>query len=211
MAKTDRRLERGVSTRERILDAAITLIATGGQSAATQRSVADLAGVSLASITYHFPSAKELLVSAMRRAAGIANARLQENEDRILSGEISLEDVTVEYIEDHRSGEFAAGIAAMELSMAAVRDPELRDSGEANIEALRSLYEPLVTAGGLDEAAAAAFTGLLFLELGSNREPGSEDTRRRVRTMIEVFGLEQGLERRRQAHRPGAPPTGGDS
>lgn len=199
MARSDGRLERGVTTRERILDAAIDLIATGGQSAATQRNVAEEAGVSLASITYHFPSAKELLVAAMRRAAGIAIARLQENENRLLAGESTLEEITVEYIESHRSGEFAAGIVAMELSMAAVRDPELRDSGEANIEALRSLYEPLVTAPGMGEAAAAAFTGLLFLELGSNREPGSEDTRRRVRTMIDVFGLQDGLERRRRS------------
>jgi AcrR family transcriptional regulator len=211
MAKVDGRLERGVTTRERILDAAIELIANGGQSAATQRSVADLAGVSLASITYHFPSAKELLVAAMRRAAGIANARLQEDEDRVLAGEISLEDVTVEYIEIHRSGEFAAGIVAMELSMAAVRDPDLRDSGEANIEALRAGYEQLVAAPGMDEAAAAAFTGLLFLELGSNREPNSEQTRRRVRTMIDVFGLQAGVERRRRALGKGGAARGSDS
>ncbi|BDZ48839.1 hypothetical protein GCM10025867_10800 [Frondihabitans sucicola] len=199
MVKTDGRLERGVLTRERILDAAIEMIAKGGQAAATQRNVAEEAGVSLASVTYHFSTAKELLIAAMRRAAGIAITRIQANESRILAGELSLEDATVEYIAIHRSGEFAAGIVAMELSMAAVRDPELRDSGEANIEALRSSYEQFLPVSGLDDAAAAAFTGLLFLELGSNRSADSDETRRRVRTMIDVFGLADGVERHRRS------------
>ena len=199
MVKVDGRLERGTSTRERILDAAIEIIAKGGQSAATQRTVAEQAGVSLASITYHFPTAKELLVAAMRRAAGIAVAHIEAMGERVLAGEISLVDVTLEYIEIHRSGAFAAGLVAMELQMAAVRDPELRDSGEANIESLRSSYEQLVDSPGLDEAAAAAFTGLLFIELGSNREADSAETRNRVRTMIDLFGLEDGIERRRRA------------
>jgi DNA-binding transcriptional regulator YbjK len=199
MVKVDGRLERGISTRERILDAAIEVIARGGQSAATQRTVADQAGVSLASITYYFATAKELLTAAMRRAAGIAVAYIEAMEGRVISGEISLEDATVEYIEIHRNGQFAAGLVAMELQMAAVRDPELRDSGEANIESLRASYEPVVAAPGLDRAAAAAFTGLLFIELGSNREANSADTRLRVRTMIDLFGLEEGIERRRRA------------
>lgn len=198
MTRTDGRLERGTTTRERILNAAIDLIASGGQSAATQRSVAEAAGVSLASVTYHFGTAKELLVAAMRRAAGIATARVAENGERILAGEISFEDSTVDYIELHRTGEFAAGIVALELSMAAVRDPELRSSGEDNIEALRASFEDQVSRPGLDDAAAAAFTGLLLLELGSNHSSDSEQTRTRVRNLMEVFDLDAGIERARR-------------
>lgn len=198
MVKVDRRFERGISTRERILDAAIDVIARGGASAATQRVVAEAAGVSLASVTYHFASAKELIVSAMRRAAGIAVTHLAAMDEEIISGRLSLEDATVQYIDAHRTGEFAAGIVALELSMAAVRDPDLRASDEDNIEALRANYAPLVSAPGHDEAAAAAFTGLLLLELGSTREPNSEETRRRVRALLDLFDLEAGVERERR-------------
>lgn len=62
--KQDGRLERGRARRELLLDAAVAVIATGGSGTLTHRAVAAEAGVSLASVTYHFPSADEL-----RRAA----------------------------------------------------------------------------------------------------------------------------------------------
>jgi AcrR family transcriptional regulator len=197
MIKVDGRMERGNLTRERILDAAISLIARGGVGAATQRCVADRAGVSLACTTYHFPTAQELVVAAMRRAAGMATARLAETQEAIIAGLVSLEDATVDYIESKRSGEFAAGVVALELSIAAVRDPALRSSGEANIEALRALFERLVAVEGQERAAAYAFTGHLLLELGSNRVPASEETRASVRELIGIFGLDQGVRRER--------------
>lgn len=198
MVRADGRLERGVSTRERILDATIEVMAKGGAGAAKQRVVAEAAGVSLASVTYHFATAKELIVAAMRRAAGVATTHLAELDEAIVSGHLSLEDATVQYIEAHRTGDFPAGIVALELSMAAVRDPELRSSGEDNIEALRANYAPLVSLPGHDDAVAAAFTGLLLLELGSNRDPDGDETRRRIRTLIDVFDLESGVERERR-------------
>lgn len=198
MVRTDGRLERGISTRERILDATIEVMAKGGASAARQRVVAEMAGVSLASVTYHFATARELIVAAMRRAAGIATTHLAELDEAIVSGNLDLEDAIVQYIAVHRTGDFPAGIVALELAMAAVRDPELRSSGEDNIEALRANYAPLVSLPGHDDAAAAAFTGLLLLELGSNRNPDSYETRRRIRALIDVFALESGIERERQ-------------
>jgi AcrR family transcriptional regulator len=201
MARIDGRLERGTSTRERILDAAIELIAAHGLSGATQRNVAELAGVSLANVTYHFRSAKDLLVAAMRRAAGISVARQATAEVQMMSGEKTLEDITIEYIRDHRSGAFPAGVVALELSMAAVRDPDLRSSAEDNIDALRSAlratYGSELDEAGVDGVAAAAFTGLLLTELGSNRDPGSDETRRRVRTLIELLGLQVRVDRLR--------------
>lgn len=58
--KPDGRLERGRARRELLLDAAVAVIATNGSGLLTHRAVAAEAGVSLASVTYHFPGIAEL-------------------------------------------------------------------------------------------------------------------------------------------------------
>ena len=55
------RQKRAEITREKICNAAIRLLGRGGGNAVTHRAVADLAGVSLASTTYHFKDKEELL------------------------------------------------------------------------------------------------------------------------------------------------------
>lgn len=187
--RTDGRLERGVQTRERILDAAIELIAADGSSAATQRAVAARAEVSLASITYHFPSARDLIAAAMRRASGLAVAWLAEKESDLFEGRVSLEDFTVGYIEAHRSGSFPAGIVALELSLAAVHEPDLRSADEDNMTAVEGILFRLLPDEAKARAASRAFTGLLLIELGSNRDPGGPETRAIIRTLFEVFGF----------------------
>lgn len=188
--RTDGRLERGVQTRQRILDAAIELIAEGGVAAATQRAVAARAEVSLASITYHFPSARDLIIAAMRRASGLAVVWLAEKERDLFEGRISLEDFTVEYIEAHRSGAFPAGVVALELSLAAVHEPDLRSADEDNMTAVGDIMYRLLPDRAKAQAASRAFTGLLIVELGSNRDPRSPETRAIIRTLFEVFGFE---------------------
>ncbi|MCW4457679.1 TetR/AcrR family transcriptional regulator [Microbacterium sp. MPKO10] len=195
MGRTDGRLERGMQTRERILDAAIEIIAEGGAGAATQRMVAARAEMSLASITYHFPSARELIIAAMRRASGLAVTWLAERQSHMLTDRDSLEDFTVDYISAHRSGAFPAGIVALELSLAAVHEPDLRSADEDNMAALESFLFKLLSDNDKARAAARAFTGLLLIELGSNREPGSEETRRTIRTLHDVFGFESPPQR----------------
>ena len=118
-------------------------------------------------------------------------------QEEIIAGRISLEDATLDYIESHRSGSFAPGLAALELSMAAVRDPELRASDEDNMTALETLYSPLLNDARRERAAAQAFTGLLLIELGSTRTSHCNETREAVRGMIEVFDLERAVARAR--------------
>jgi TetR/AcrR family transcriptional regulator, cholesterol catabolism regulator len=60
---TDRERER----RERILDAAVDRAGVGGYARVHMRDVAELAGVSLATIYRHFPSKVHLLVRALER------------------------------------------------------------------------------------------------------------------------------------------------
>ncbi len=51
-------------TRERILEAVLTIAVSDGMRAVRHRAVAEQAGVSLGSTTYHFSSIEELIISA---------------------------------------------------------------------------------------------------------------------------------------------------
>jgi TetR/AcrR family transcriptional regulator, regulator of biofilm formation and stress response len=66
--KPDGRLERGRARRQLLLDAAVAVIATDGAGLLTHRAVAARAGVSLASVTYHFPGIAELRQAAFDHA-----------------------------------------------------------------------------------------------------------------------------------------------
>ena len=56
----DGRLARGAARRELLLDAAARVVSERGSAALTHRAVAAEAGVSLASVTYHFASVADL-------------------------------------------------------------------------------------------------------------------------------------------------------
>jgi DNA-binding transcriptional regulator YbjK len=66
--ESDGRLKRGRARRELLLDAAVAVIASGGARQLTHRAVASQAGVSLASVTYHFPSIADLRSAAFGHA-----------------------------------------------------------------------------------------------------------------------------------------------
>jgi AcrR family transcriptional regulator len=65
-------------SRRRILDAALELVGEGGPDRITHRSVAERAGISLGSTTYHFGSREELIRAAFRRYLAEAKVMLSE-------------------------------------------------------------------------------------------------------------------------------------
>ncbi|MFI9002372.1 TetR/AcrR family transcriptional regulator [Streptomyces sp. NPDC053541] len=109
--------------RERIVDAALRVVARAGIAGLSHRTAAAEADVPLGSTTYHFASLDELLVAALRRVNGTFGARLRQGP------EIAAPDL-------------AAGLAALlgewlaadrtgveleyELYLAALRRPALR-------------------------------------------------------------------------------------
>ena len=62
-----RRTEPG--RRDRLIDMTLEIIADHGLAGATYRTIADLAGVPLGSMTYHFPNREELVFAAFERFA----------------------------------------------------------------------------------------------------------------------------------------------
>jgi AcrR family transcriptional regulator len=68
---------------ERILDAALTLLARGGISAVSMRAVAREAGVSLGLVNYHYADKTRLIAAALRR--------IEEQDIAIIEPDPSLE------------------------------------------------------------------------------------------------------------------------
>ncbi|SMO86973.1 TetR/AcrR family transcriptional regulator [Paracoccus laeviglucosivorans] len=76
MTKTKRRYD--PDRRDRIIDAALDVIAEHGIAGMTHRRVAERADVPLGSTTYHFAGIDDLLVEAFRRFSHQAAARYSE-------------------------------------------------------------------------------------------------------------------------------------
>jgi AcrR family transcriptional regulator len=66
--RTDQRREAGQRTRDRLLAAAVELLAQGGQQGVTLREITDLAGANVAAVSYHFGSLKALCDAAIEHA-----------------------------------------------------------------------------------------------------------------------------------------------
>ncbi|WP_449060716.1 TetR/AcrR family transcriptional regulator [Planomonospora algeriensis] len=111
--------------RDRLIDAALTVIAERGVAATTHREIARVADVPLGSMTYHFASLEEVLIEAFTRhaesAARVFDERLGAARDR----ETAIEAV-VTLVSDDLLGSPHDLVLAVELYGAAARNPALK-------------------------------------------------------------------------------------
>lgn len=145
--------ERSRQRREALLDAAIRVFAEGGIRAVTHRAVAAEADLPLAATTYYFSSIDELVREALRHHVANFIASFEQLPDVSMDGEgLKDLDVGTQIVE----AVFAIrdlDSSALELSvyLHAARDPELRESACAGIEALEAfIAEALKQAGVLE-------------------------------------------------------------
>ncbi|GIF72171.1 TetR/AcrR family transcriptional regulator [Asanoa siamensis] len=146
--------------RQRILDAAIEVIAEHGVAGTTHRLIAAAADVPLGSLTYHFAGLDQLLAQAFTRLAERLSRAYAAHFDGVRD-----RDGLVEAVTDmvHGNAGAAAGEWAVsyELYLAALRDPALRSVTEEWMRTSRTVLERFVdpdTARGLD----ALIEGLLM-------------------------------------------------
>ena len=123
-------------TRERILRATVDLIGGEGVPAVTNRRVAAAAGVSLGSLTYHFPSQVDLLRESLLLFVGEEVARQEEIAAKLRGSEPSVEQVAaeVERIVEESANRIQQ-LAEIELHLQAARDPALREASLRCFEA----------------------------------------------------------------------------
>lgn len=176
------------------------IIAEEGVAGATQRSVADAAGASLASTTYHFGTRAGLLAATLDHAATTAIAELDALREEIVEGRLSLVDACLHYVGRQRSGESRTAIVTFELALAATRESALRESNDRFVNALRELFKPFTTVAGADSAIAEAFYGMLLLELARGDTP-SPELEAMISAIFDAFGVTAATQQLREASR----------
>lgn len=165
--ESDGRLARGTARRSLLLDAAVRVVATDGSGSLTHRAVAAKAGVSIASVTYHFPSIGDLRRGTLEHAgstiglelAGLilaASTRVDETPEICASFARHL-------VTDRR----VEAAAVFELIIAAGHDDELRPVVALYNDRLTDLLAPYERDRRSAQIVAAAVQGLLIVHLAS--------------------------------------------
>lgn len=152
-----------MSARDQIVQATLRLIGEQGIGAVTNRAVARAAGVSLGSLTYHFPSQDDLLREALHAFVENEIARITSHVAALTA--IAPVDAPAE-VEKAVAG-FAHGpeqIANLELHLHAARDPALRETSTRSVEAYDRLAAAVLTALDIPDAErhAPAVVALLY-------------------------------------------------
>lgn len=168
----DRSLANAADTRQQIIDAALDIIVSAGAAQATARRIAEAAGVSPGTITYHFTSINDILAQAFAKmSADIATAftaRLKAAPDLAAARE-----TVVDLIYGAVSPLSKQMMFSFELYTFVSRNPEYRGLAEEWMERSRialQLHFDLPTAKAVD-ALLEGFTIHNFL----NRQHVSRD------------------------------------
>ncbi|HMH58955.1 MAG TPA: TetR family transcriptional regulator [Galbitalea sp.] len=165
--QSDGRLARGAARRSLLLDAAIRIVADRGSGSLTHRSVAEEAHVSIASVTYHFPSIGDLRRETLEHAgssiglelAGLvlaASTRVEETPQICAAFAVRL--VVERRIET---------AAVFELIVAAAHDENLRPVVALFNDRLTDLLAPYEGDERSARIVGAAIQGLLIVQLAS--------------------------------------------
>jgi DNA-binding transcriptional regulator YbjK len=171
-AAIDRR--RAPATREAILRATLVLVAKEGVGTVSNRRVAAEAGVSLGSLTYHFPSQAELLRESLLLYVGEEVERLETLAAALRAREPDAEEVVgeVEALIARPTGG-PGPLAELELHLQAARDPELQEASRRCFAAYEALAADALDALGVPDparhsgAVVALITGLSLRRLGT--------------------------------------------
>ncbi|NGP09205.1 TetR family transcriptional regulator [Rhodococcus sp. 14C212] len=161
-----------------IVAATLHLVGTDGIAAITNRRIAARAGVSLGSITYHFPTQSDLLRSALTTFVADETTRLRELAEGYRGRGLSLVDaaaLTEQVAEDLSFS--AERIAPFELYVQAGRDPQVREAAARCWAAYDALTVTILTELGVPRPESVAptlvatITGLQLRRLATGAAP----------------------------------------
>jgi DNA-binding transcriptional regulator YbjK len=160
---------------DRIVEAAIEVIAERGVAGTTHRLIAAAADVPLGSLTYHFTGLEDLRSQAFTRFAERMAETYEAHFARVHDGEQFVAAVT-DLVHGDAGADDRDWAVAYELHLAALRDPALRTVTEAWMRRSRSVLERFVdptTARGVD----ALVEGLVMHKVLSTGPVSREQTR----------------------------------
>ncbi len=142
-------------TRRRILDAALAVIGEHGVGGLTNRLVARRAGVALGSLTYHFPSQRDILREALTDFA-------DREVDRIAGIAAEIHATSLEVAASHLEEGLVAvvlggeSIAVIELYLEAARDPALQEPARRCWDAYDRIARAILDVLGVEDPGAIA-------------------------------------------------------
>jgi AcrR family transcriptional regulator len=135
------------AVRERILEAALALLAEGGAHELTQPRVARAAGVRQSHLTYYFPTRGELLQEVARYSIEKLAGQLAQGTPG------SLPEAIAAGAADKRRSRIMLGLVA-----AADRDPKIKQRMRKFVAEVRARMTPVLGAAGLaTDAESVAF------------------------------------------------------
>jgi DNA-binding transcriptional regulator YbjK len=187
-AQPDGRRERGRVRRELLLGAAVSVIAERGASELTHRSVAAEAGVSLASVTYHFPGIDDLRSAAFDFAGsrvGLAFRSVVEAQGADVSG---IPELTADYVVTLVSENRKDTLAVYEMMLAANHDDALKPIVRELDGHLADLLVSYVGARATALTVGSSIQGLILTHLAGGAPDETTALREGVADLIGRFG-----------------------
>ena len=168
--------------RQRIIDAAIRVVAAHGIGGLSHRAVAAEADVPLGSTTYHFAGRDDLLVAALRQLnegwlAGLASWERSYDPGRSLAAELT------RLVEEYLTMGPARLRLEYELYLAALRHPPLRPLAAEFVDAVTATLGRHTP----DQRTARALTGLIDGLLLQSVVTGRPLDRAELRAALERF------------------------
>jgi TetR/AcrR family transcriptional regulator, regulator of biofilm formation and stress response len=185
--KTDGRLERGRARRELLLDAAIRVIAAMGAGNLTHRAVAAEAGVSLASITYHFPGIVDLRRAAFEHAGSRIGLAFRDLVEAHHDEPARLPELTADYLTTLVGAGREDTLAVFEMILASSRDAALRPVLSDLNGYLADLLATFVGDRPTGLVVASALQGLLLSHLIAGDSADVSVLRRAVADLLRRF------------------------
>lgn len=180
------RAEASEQVRSAIVRATVRIVARDGVGAVTHRRVAELAGVSLSSTTWHFTSKDDILVAALRWTAQREVERVQQIAERVAAASPAGFDPAVwarelaAWVREQAVGDDrAATIALYRLQLETLGRTDAKDVHRDWGSGLGEVGERVLTAAGsatpaLDTKLVVAALDGLRLSVLSAKEQGEE-------------------------------------
>ena len=181
-----------MDVRDRILDAALSLLAQGGVQELTQPRVARAAGVRQSHLTYYFPTRADLLQAVAYRSIDALAGPLLRSAQRGTLGPGALPDALARAITDTGRTRTMLGLVA-----SADRDPAVRQRLRRLIREVRARLGAVMNAtGATTDASGVAFlhtllVGAAVLYLARNSVAARREARDALRRGIGALGSRQ--------------------
>ncbi|MER5782899.1 TetR family transcriptional regulator C-terminal domain-containing protein [Streptomyces mobaraensis] len=169
--------------RDRIVEAAVRVVAARGLGALGHRAVAAEADVPLGSTTYHFATLDDLLVEAVRRTA---RKWLDDFAawERDLPPDAPLADAVADLVVDAPAGDRSRLELEYELYAAALRRPAVRPVAAESVEEMAAVLGRRTPDAATARALVALLDGLLLQCLVTGRPFDRAEVREAVARLV---------------------------